>query len=104
MDTFADFDQRLVAEALAGDCRRDRFLGFVHADGADATTVSLLARAHPVLVSAAVAGVLAVDEAAVAAFVLTAPADHDPLQVVEVDDVAVTFALAAIEDGLAGEV
>nr|WP_045251865.1 hypothetical protein [Microbacterium azadirachtae] len=53
--------------------------------------------ADEVLVGAAIASVLAVDHAAGAPGVETLAAVDEPLEVVEVDDVAITFAIAVIE-------
>ncbi|HBR89661.1 MAG: hypothetical protein CMH38_12410 [Microbacterium sp.] len=57
----------------------------------------LASRADEVLVRAAVAGILAIDEPTGTASVLARPAVEQALEVVEVDDVAIAFAIAVVQ-------
>ncbi len=62
----ADLDEFLGVELLGGDSSGDGLFDVVEADAGHAAEAALFAGAEVVLVGAAVAGVLAVDEAAVA--------------------------------------
>src|SRR5690606_21749609 len=90
----------LGVEAFGGDGLHDVCLDNFQSDGWGQAEAPLLGGADVVLVDAAVAGGLTVEQAATPTGLEALAAEHDALEVVEVPDVAVALAVALVEDML----
>ncbi|MFT4260222.1 MAG: hypothetical protein QM568_11430 [Microbacterium sp.] len=103
-DSFLDLVEDLGSDAFIGDSLRYGLFELFDTDAWHGALAFELGCADVVLVGAAVAGVLAVDEAAISSCVVAVCAVDEPFEVVEVDAVAVATAVAASEDLFDAEV
>nr|WP_043534116.1 hypothetical protein [Actinomyces polynesiensis] len=99
----ADVGQFVGVELFGGDGVGDGVFHVIEADAGHRTEAALFRGADVVLVGAAVAGVLTVNETAVTSCPAAFFAVEQSSQEVEVDAVTVAFAVAPIEDLLHGE-